>query len=371
MSDDIAPTNGDVWSAVLRLVGRSRSLAALRSHRLHLIAARIWREERRPIPDELALQELAAIVQVRRAAEMLKTVSTIVDQEIIALKGMAVAECYPDPALRPFGDLDLIVADPVRAQRRLTAAGFRAVPGFAEGFFDGHHHLHPLELPDRTHIRVEVHSRAPWVNWCQSPSFADLRPRARPSGFPGIWYPERGDHALILCCHSWHSLPLRRLLDLVDIALVGDAVDSHALVDLARRRGVGKLWNLHRTTSNALLFDDEAPLALRLWARDLKAVRERSLIEHHMRLWFGPFSARAPHRAASEAVHAVGLDLRRTGAETWSEKLSRMRLGLQHPLRSVGEHDEALGPTARPLRPRVRSFTGPTDERKRHTARNR
>lgn len=371
MLDDLPPTDEDVWSAVLRLVDRGRSLSALRSHGLHLIAARRWREERRHIPHELALQELFAIGHAHMATEMLRTVSTIVDQEIVALKGVAVAQRYPDPALRPFGDLDLLVADPVRAQRQLTAAGFRPVGGFQEGFFDGHHHLPPLELPDRATIQIEIHSRAPWVNWCSPPSFLDLRSTAQPAGIPGIWFPDRGDHALILCCHSWHELPLRRLLDLVDISLLSEAIDSQALVDLARRHHVSKLWNLTQAVSNALLFGGEEPLPLRLWARDLKAVRECSLLERHMRLWFASFSARAPHVAAAEALHAFALDLRRTGGEAWSEKFGRVRQGLRHPLRSIGDHDKAIGPTARPVRPRAGSSAGLIDEPVRRTGRTR
>jgi hypothetical protein len=341
---------------------RGRSLSGLRSHGLHLIAARTWREEGRDVPDDLALQELLAIGQVRSAEAMLVTVASILEQEIIALKGMAVAGHYPDPALRPFGDLDLLVADPARAQRQLLAAGFRPAVDYDEHFYEGHHHLEPLELPGRETVKVEIHSRAPWVHWCPAPSFRDLRARARSSAVPGVWFPDRADHALILSCHSWHSLPLRRVLDLLDVALVSETVDREILAERARRRRVGKLWTMTQAVSEALLFGGREPLAMRLWARDLTAVRECSLLERHMRLWFGPFSALTPRVAASEALHAFALDLRPTGGEAWGEKLSRARQGLQHPLRPIGDHDKQLGPAARRLRPRDGRSAGPTDE---------
>jgi hypothetical protein len=362
MPDDMHTTDADVWSAVRRLVNQAPSLSDLRSHGLHLLAARTWREEGRAVPDDLALQEMFAIGQLRVGGEMLSTVASIIDQEIIALKGMAVAFYYPDPALRPFGDLDLLVADPARAQRQLIAAGLRPVAGFGEGFFDGHHHLHPLELPGRSTVKVEIHSRAPWVHWCPSPSFGELRASARPAPIPGVWFPDRAEHALILSCHSWHSLPLRRILDLIDIALVGEAAGPDVLASLARRRRVSRLWSMTQAVSDALLHGGREPLPLRLWARDLRAVRECSLIERHMRSWFAPFSVRAPHAAAAEALRAVALDLRPTGGEAWGEKLGRTRQGLQHPLRPIGDHDKDLGPAARRLRPRHGRSAGPIDE---------
>ncbi|HLI61645.1 MAG TPA: nucleotidyltransferase family protein [Solirubrobacteraceae bacterium] len=302
-----------------------------------------------------------AVWQVHVADEILRTISEIIDQDIIVLKGIAAAGHYPDRALRPFGDLDLFAADPVRAQRQLLAAGFRRVAGFEEGFFDGHHHLEPLELPGRETLKVEIHSRAPWVNWCPSPSFGELRGRGRPGPAPAIWLPDPIDHALILACHSWHSLPLRRALDLVDIALVADGVDRQALAQLARRRRVSRLWKTTLAASDALMSRGSDPLPLRIWARDLRAVRECSLIERHLRTWLAPFWARPPQFAALEALHAIALDVLPTGGETWPEKLERTRRGVQHPLRPIRDHDKALGPSARRLRPRDGRSSGPTE----------
>ena len=45
-------------------------------------------------------------------------------RELILMKGPEAAARYPDPALRPFCDLDFLVDDPAAAHRALMAAGF-------------------------------------------------------------------------------------------------------------------------------------------------------------------------------------------------------------------------------------------------------
>ena len=42
-----------IWSAVDRLIDRTPDVTALRANRLHLLAARRWRELGRPIPPDL------------------------------------------------------------------------------------------------------------------------------------------------------------------------------------------------------------------------------------------------------------------------------------------------------------------------------
>ncbi len=322
MPDDMHTTDADVWSAVRRLVNQAPSLSDLRSHGLHLLAARTWREEGRAVPDDLALQEMFAIGQLRVGGELLSTVASIIDQEIIALKGMAVASYYPDPALRPFGDLDLLVADPARAQRQLIAAGLRPVAGFGEGFFDGHHHLHPLELPGRSTVKVEIHSRAPWVHWCPSPSFGELRASARPAPIPGVWFPDRAEHALILSCHSWHSLPLRRILDLIDIALVAEAAGPDELASLARRRRVSRLWSMTRAVSDALLHAGQGAAApATVGARPQGGARVLAHRASHAVVVCPVLGARSPRRRRGGAARGrprPASDRRRgVGGQAW------------------------------------------------------
>ena len=78
---------------------------------------------------------------------------------MILFKGMEVAARYPDPALRVFHDLDILVPDSAAAQARLIAAGFEEV-GEPE-IYEDIHHLRPLRSPGLP-IVVEVHHAPKW-----------------------------------------------------------------------------------------------------------------------------------------------------------------------------------------------------------------
>ena len=122
------------------------------------------------------LEELVATIRALRAA----------DVEVVALKGAALAFFhYPDSALRPMGDLDLLLRDPrdlERATAALLGAGWTAL-------FDTPRHrvfARPdervaspaAEHPDNP-IRVEIHTsfRLPVLGHVYDAS-AELRARA-------------------------------------------------------------------------------------------------------------------------------------------------------------------------------------------------
>ena len=61
----------DLWTAVDRLVGSTDDLDALRANRLHLLAARRWRELGRDVPAELVDDERKSVLSTLVLPELL------------------------------------------------------------------------------------------------------------------------------------------------------------------------------------------------------------------------------------------------------------------------------------------------------------
>jgi hypothetical protein len=347
-----APT-APIFAAVDRLIERADGRRALGAHRLQLLAARHWRSQGRPVPALFVVFELRAVARLEVARELLSIVSSALDQDAIAVKGMAVAELYPDPYLRPFADLDLLVADAPAAQQRLLDAGFRAVATRqTQEFYDVHHHLQPLQWPGRESVPVEIHSRAPWVRWCPPPSFATLSAGTTATAWDRIRFPDPSVHAAILAAHAWHTLPLRHISDVLDVALMRAAAGGAPADAVAAEFGIDRLWRATQSAAAALLDGGRTPLSLRIWGRDLPEVRGRSLAEHHLRRLLGPFWERPLPAASRDALGVLAADLRPVGDESWTEKLGRVRHGLRRPLSPVHTHNERLGSSAQQLRRR-------------------
>ena len=103
-------------------------------------------------------------------------------------------------------------------------------------------------------------------------------------------------HGLVLAAHSWAHEPLRRLRDLVDIAAVAADADRSQVETIAEKWGIARLW---RSTDDAIvstLADSETPLSIRIWARNLAQVRERTVLENHLERWLSDFWILAPIR---------------------------------------------------------------------------
>ena len=335
----------ELWAAVDRLVERAPTVAALRGHRLELFAARRWRELGRDVPADVVQRERAAGVIPLTVPALLSRIRDAYDGPAILHKGPEVAAAYPDPSLRVFGDIDLLVPDAEQAQEALLAGGFE-LTGDAELYIDIHH-LQPLrwrELP----LVVEIHSRPKWIESSTPPDAGELFDVAVPSrvadGFLAL---PPAEHALLLAAHSWAHEPLRRIRDLVDIAALTTDADLTAIDEVARRWDVLRLWRATHEALDFLLADGRKPLSLRTWARSLPQVRERTVLEHHLERWLADFWVSPPIRAAAGIPRTLVDEVRPAPDETWRTKLARTGRAFRNAARRRSEHREELARNTR------------------------
>jgi len=203
-----------------------------------------------------ALSELEAILIAARQANV----------PIIPIKGPTLAfSVYPDPALRPFADLDLLIeaGDFPGAQGALTKLGYEREPGLLPVGFYLKNHIH-LSYAARSAMKVELHwglthRFRPW----RMP-VRDVLSRAaiRSMGGVAVRCLSDEDHFIYLCTHlEEHGYYSRyaagvsdeaiianpdvnnRLIWLLDVAMMlsrpGVQLDWEAIVERSCRWGVG------------------------------------------------------------------------------------------------------------------------------------
>ena len=200
-----------VWERVERMVCATRCVDALRHHGAQLIAARAWRKRGYSVPDELHTEERIATIRALAVPVLLKRIRGAYDGTLILMKGPEVAARYPDPAMRPFLDLDFLVDDPPAAHRALMASGFLEVG--EPDRYEGAHHLRPLAWPELPLV-IELHREPNRPVWLAAPDPDELLELTRPSatGVAGLSAPVPAAHAVLLAAHGWAHEPLRRLL---------------------------------------------------------------------------------------------------------------------------------------------------------------
>ncbi len=147
------------WDQVLVRVTR---------HGISTLLHRHLREHRIPasVAGALEASTRAARLQVlRQRAEALRLLDALAgaNVEAIPLKGLALRErYYPDPALRPSGDLDLLLrpGDAVRAEAILQGLGYRPNESELPASWyqlNRFHHVVPYRLPGRD-VQIELHA---------------------------------------------------------------------------------------------------------------------------------------------------------------------------------------------------------------------
>lgn len=147
-----APGNSSAWPRILSRARREGVIALLAASNPHCPGRDALRRD-------AVHAHLSRIALVRRAARALDATGL----PWVALKGLTVAvRLYPDPTLRPSGDLDVLVrpADRENAERALVAAGFQPTAHHRElfvgeaGEVDLHvHAINRERVPARGRIR--------------------------------------------------------------------------------------------------------------------------------------------------------------------------------------------------------------------------
>jgi hypothetical protein len=327
---------------VERLVETAPNLGALRKHRLHLAAARLWQFDGREVPAELVADTRAAAVRAMLARVVLGKARSAYGGAMLLMKGAEVAAHYPVPSDRSFRDLDLLVDDPAEAQRALTSAGFVQVadPTLFGGY---HHHLTPLMWPG-VPLVVEVHRRPSRPEWLDPLSGENVFRVAVPSatGVPGVLAPEPAAHAVLVVAHAWKHDPLGNLGHLLDAAALLASADRARAGAFARAWGWERMWNTTVTVMDAVLGDGRRGLASKVWARHLADVRERVVLENHVTRLAAPVWS----LPTSGVPHAVAFALRHTATpdpdEDWTTQLRRSCLAVVHAFRPVSQHEQSV-----------------------------
>ncbi len=331
-----------LWESVDELVDRATRLADLRFHRLHLVAARRYPETGKLVPRDLREAERLAAILTLVAPIVLQKAREAYDRTIVLMKGPEIACRYPQPELRPFRDLDLLVPDAAEAQRALLAAGF-VEAGLPELYVDIHH-LRPLRLPDNP-LLVELHDRPKWIEGLPAPSRAKLLASAVPgsTGVAGVLALSPEHHAMAVAAHAWAHAPLNRLGHLVDVAAVSEGLDRGELDRVAKELGMRRVWRTTIAATDSLFAGTPRTRPLRLWARNLEAVREPTVLEAHLGRWLTPWWALRPGGALRANRLMLSRELSPLGNEPWSTKLRRTQRAFRNATRRLSDHQRTLG----------------------------
>jgi hypothetical protein len=327
-----------IWTAVDRLVDATPDLAQLVANRIHLLAARRWRELGRQLPPELEAEVRHSALVSLLVPQVLARVRDACEGVLVVHKGPEIARHYADPTLRPFMDLDLLVRDAVGVQAALVGAGFVEVGDPAK--YVSAPHRQPIEWPGLP-LHVEIHDAPNWPVWLGRPPTEEMLDRVVPSTLSaGLDTLSPEDHALTVAVHAWAHGPLAQVRDLVDVAAMSSGLDPDVLRERSRAWEIEGLWQTTIGGADAVLFGTRKPVALRVWARNLPAVRERTVLETHLARWFAGFSALGPIAGFRVMGSRFATDIRPRDDETWSVKLRRSRRALRNALVRKSEHDD-------------------------------
>jgi hypothetical protein len=347
------------WPTVDRLLARL-DVEATCEQRLGPLAAYRRRMLGQEVPEQLRREERAAATANLVAPALLARARDAYDGTLVVLKGPELASRYPGRARR-FADLDLLAADAEEAQAALLAAGFQlqdrdaaaarglnATPGWPPPGYDEernpHYHMHPLEWPGLG-LRIEVHKQVRWPPGLTAPRPAEIFEAATPGslGIEGLLVPDPSHHAVLMSAHAWGEVAMRHIRELMDVFVFVDVAGRDAPARLAERWGFRRGWETTLSVADWLLLEEPEPVAVKLWARYLRGLREPTVIEMHVQEWLAPFWMAPPRAAARCTVAALARDVLPAPEQTWAEKARQIVRALLHPFSPRTEHDRRSG----------------------------
>ncbi|HUG11228.1 MAG TPA: hypothetical protein VMM36_09450, partial [Opitutaceae bacterium] len=190
---------------------------------------------------------------------------------------------------------------------------------------------------------IEIHSQPKWIAGVEPPSTDELLEVLVPSsaGVAGISTLPPARHAVVLAVHSWAHEPLRRIRDLLDVAVLAESADRDEALAISRSWGAERVWRTTIRASEAVLLDGAAPWMLRVWARSLRMARERTVLESHLERLLSNFSALPPAEALRALPDVLAAEILPKHDETWPTKLRRTRKALRNAFLARSEHDSA------------------------------
>ncbi|HEU5477049.1 MAG TPA: nucleotidyltransferase family protein [Gaiellaceae bacterium] len=327
-----------LWEGVDRVL-ETLSPETASEQKLGPLAARRLRLLGRPVPDRLAREDRAARAGALVAPALLARIREAYDGPLLLIKGPELANCYPDGARR-LGDLDVVAADPERAQAALLSGGFRPKPTNLPADYARHHHLHPLQYPGLA-LPVEIHRRVMWPAGLRGPSNEELFEAAVPAsvGVDGLLAPDPRHHALLLAAHAWGEVPMRNLREFVDVLALTNDAERGELRRLAREWDFEHGWTATLAAADWLLRDGAEPTFVRVWARHLRSLREPTVLEMHVQKWLSPFTLASPPVALRLSATAIVQDLRPGMSEGWRGKFLRIAHALPDAFSSRSAHE--------------------------------
>lgn len=201
-------------------------------------------------PDEVQRGRRAQARSILVAETILDELCTRVEQPVVLMKGLEVAQLYPAPTHRPFRDVDVLMQDPTPVWHDLVGRGYRKSP--RRRFDIEHHHL-PALVPPYGVVGIELHHRPNVPRWGHIP-VGLIFDTAEPSrtGIPGLQRPRDDVHALLMAMHCWKG-GFARVRDLFDALLLA-SVSPVPVGDTAEDLGLQRFWQLTVRLSEAVLF---------------------------------------------------------------------------------------------------------------------